>query len=103
MKLHTTIVATMYGVPTVCVHPVAKIRAFMASIGREDLVVEPTDPRLLQILEDGVPEVPMDKVDGLRDNAIGYLKALSQRIWDDFRNTSTVRQHILPETMNWAD
>jgi len=103
MKLHTTIVATMYGVPTVCVHPVAKIRAFMASIGREDLVVEPTDPRLLQILEDGVPEVPMDKVDGLRDNAIGYLKALSQRIWDDFRNTSTVRQHILPETMTWAD
>ncbi|WP_406249170.1 polysaccharide pyruvyl transferase family protein [Microbacterium sp. M] len=103
MKLHTTIVATMYGVPTVCVHPVAKIRAFMASIGREELVVEPTDPQLLKVLEDGVPDVPMEKVNQLRDQAVAYLKDLSQRIWDDYRNTSSVRQHILPETMTWAD
>ncbi|KQR49625.1 hypothetical protein ASF87_02425 [Microbacterium sp. Leaf161] len=103
MKLHTTIVATMYGVPTVSVHPVAKIRAFMATIGREDLVVEPTDPRLVQILENGVPDVPMDRVDQLRDEAIRFLKVLSQRIWDDYRNSSTVRQYVLPETMDWVD
>ncbi|MGL3151657.1 polysaccharide pyruvyl transferase family protein [Microbacterium sp. A82] len=103
MKLHTTIVATMYGVPTVCVNPVVKIRAFMAAIGREELVVEPTDPRLIKILEDGVPDVPMDKVDKLRAQAVGYLKQLSQRIWDDYRNTSAARRHILPETMVWTD
>lgn len=103
MKLHTTIVATMYGVPTVCVHPVAKTRAFMASIGREELVVEPTDPRLIKILEDGVPEVPMDKVNELRNQAVEYLKELSQRIWDDYRNKSGVRQHVLPATVTWAD
>lgn len=103
MKLHTTIVATMYGVPTVCIHPVAKTRAFMAAIGRDELVVEPTDPRLLELLESGVPDVPMDKVEQLRDQAVGYLKELSQRIWDDYRNTSAVRQHVLPATMAWAD
>lgn len=103
MKLHTTVVATMYGVPTVCVHPVAKIRAFMASIGREELVMEPTDPQLLKVLEDGVPDVPMERVSQLRDQAVAYLKDLSQRIWDDYRNMSSVRQHILPEGMTWAD
>lgn len=103
MKLHTTLVATMYGVPTVCVNPVVKARAFMASIGREELALSPTDRRLVQILEDGVPAVPMDKVESLRNEAVDYLKGLSQRIWDDYRNTSTVRQHILPETITWTD
>lgn len=103
MKLHTTLVATMYGVPTVCVNPVVKARAFMASIGREELALSPTDRRLVQILEKGVPEVPMDKVEELRAQAVDYLKELSQRIWDDYRNESAVRQHILPETIAWSD
>lgn len=103
MKLHTTLVATMYGVPTVCVNPVVKARAFMAAIGREDLAVSPTDRRLVKILEDGVPEVPMEKVEKLRNEAIDYLKGLSQRIWDDYRNVSAVRQHILPASIEWAD
>ncbi|WP_429458556.1 polysaccharide pyruvyl transferase family protein [Microbacterium sp. ZKA21] len=103
MKLHTTIVATMYGVPTVSIHPVPKTRAFMASIGREELVVEPTDPRLFTILEEGVPDVSMDKVDELRAQAVAYLKELSQRIWDDYRNASAARQHVLPATVAWVD
>lgn len=103
MKLHTTLVATMYGVPTVCIHPVVKTRAFMSAIGREHLVVAPDDRRLVQILEAGVPDVPMDNVEKLRAQAIGYLKRLSQRIWDDYRNASAVRQHILPETITWTD
>ncbi|MBW1640522.1 polysaccharide pyruvyl transferase family protein [Microbacterium resistens] len=102
MKLHTTLVATMYGVPTVCVNPVVKARAFMASIGREDLALSPTDRRLVKILEEGVPEVPMDKVEELRESATGYLKDLSQRIWDDYRNSSAVRQHLLPEAIAWS-
>lgn len=103
MKLHTTIVATLYGVPTVCIHPVTKTRAFMASIGREELVVEPNDPRLAKILDGGVPEVPMDKVGELREQAVAYLKELSQRIWDDYRNVSVARQHLLPATVAWDD
>lgn len=103
MKLHTTLVATMYGVPTVCIHPVAKTRAFMAAIGRENLVVSPTDRRLVEILEEGLPAVPMDQVEKLRNQAIDYLKALSQRIWDEYRNTSAVRRYVLPETITWAE
>ncbi|MGL3151651.1 polysaccharide pyruvyl transferase family protein [Microbacterium sp. A82] len=103
MKLHTTLVATMYGVPTVCVNPVVKARAFMAAIGREELALSPTDRRLVKILEDGVPAVPMDKVEELRNQAIERLKSLSQQIWDDYRNTSTVRSHLLPETISWSE
>lgn len=103
MKLHTTIVATMYGVPTVCLHPVTKIRAFMASIGREDLVLEPTDRRLITLLEEGVPAVPMDRVEELRLQAVASLKDLSQRIWDEHRNRSAARRQVLPETIDWSD
>lgn len=102
MKLHTTLVATMYGVPTICVNPVVKARAFMESIGRGDLAVSPTDRRLVKIIEDGVPEVPMDAVDRLREEAIGFLKSLSHRIWTDYRNESPVRQHLLEEEIAWA-
>lgn len=101
MKLHTTLVATMYGVPTVCVNPVVKARAFMASIGREELAISATDRRLVKLLEEGIPPVPMDKVKDLRSSAVDYLKQLSQRIWEDYRNASTVRQHILPESIDW--
>lgn len=101
MKLHTTLVATMYGVPTICVHPVVKTTAFMKAIGREELLVEPMDPRLWTLIVDGVPEVPMDKVEMLRADAIEHLRILSQRIWDDYRNESAVRQRLLPASPTW--
>jgi len=98
MKLHTTLVGTMYGVPTICVNPVVKARAFMRSVGREELVVGATDPRLLTLIEAGVPEVPMAKVQKLKDEASSALHALSQRIWDEFRRSSGRRGVSLPET-----
>jgi len=101
MKLHTTLVATMYGVPTICVNPVVKARAFMESIGRGDLVFEPTDERMLDTIAAGVQKVPMEEVRRLRDEAIGYLQELSQSIWDDYRAYSPVRAGLLPATMNW--
>jgi polysaccharide pyruvyl transferase WcaK-like protein len=101
MKLHTTLVATMYGVPTICVNPVSKARAFMKSIDREDLVVGPNDPRLLEIIASGVPDVPMEKVAHLRAEAIDYLKSLSQRIWQEYRDKSAVRKRLLPEMLSW--
>lgn len=103
MKLHTTLVATMYGVPTICTNPVVKARAFMRSIGREELAVAPNSERLMTIINDGVPEVPMDRVDDLRTAAIATLKSLSQRVWDDFRNQSPVRMHLLPASPTWSE
>ena len=71
MKLHTTVVATMYGVPTVNVNSVGKARAFMRSIGREELVVDPTKPAFLKLIDAGVPPVPMDQVQRLRGGRLG--------------------------------
>ncbi|MDR2208215.1 MAG: polysaccharide pyruvyl transferase family protein [Azoarcus sp.] len=96
MKLHTTVVATMYGVPTICVNPVVKARAFMRSFGREELAVASNSPKLLDMIAKGVPEVPMDKVQKLKTDASNALLALSQRIWDDFRNASPERRRLLP-------
>lgn len=101
MKLHTTLVATMYGVPTICTNPVVKAKAFMRSIGRENLAIAPNDARLLSIIEEGVPEVPMNEVEVLRTEAIQTLKSLSSRIWDDYRNQSEVRKYLLPDTPTW--
>lgn len=98
MKLHTTIVATMYGVPTICVNPVIKARAFMESIGRGDLAVDSNDERLLEIIHEGVPDVPMDAVLEIREQAIQALKSLGQRIWDEYRSASPARMHLLPKT-----
>ncbi|TDT29960.1 polysaccharide pyruvyl transferase family protein [Naumannella halotolerans] len=101
MKLHTTLVATMYGVPTISMNPVAKARAFMRSIDREDLALPANDRRVFDIIEGGVPEVPMDKVAKLRADAIDSLKSLSRKIWDDHRNQSSVRQSLLPGSPGW--
>lgn len=97
MKLHTTLVATMYGVPTVVVNPVIKARAFMESIGREGLVMHPTDRRLISLIEAGVPPVPMDQVKRLRKEASTFLQSLCQRIWNDFRNSSPNRKRLLAD------
>jgi hypothetical protein len=96
MKLHTTLVATMYRVPTVCVNPVVKARAFMRSIGLESLVLNPTDPRLFELIKAGVPSVAEDQVQRLRTDAVEGLRVLSQNIWDDFRYSSPIRSRLLP-------
>lgn len=95
MKLHTTLVATMYGVPTVAVNPVVKAKAFMRSIGREELAIHPDDERLLSLVESGVPPVPMQEVQRLREEASDYMRALSQNIWSEFRGASHVRRKLL--------
>lgn len=84
MKLHTTLVATMYGVPTVCVNPVVKAREFMKSVDRDELVIGPTDKRLIDIIARGVPAPDAAKVKALRADATDYMGKLGQRIWRDF-------------------
>ena len=98
MKLHTTLVATMYGVPTICINPSIKARAFLQSIGRPELAVVPTKSTLLELIKTGVPDVPMEKVQRLRDEAQGYMRTLSQRIWDDYRNATPARRQTLATT-----
>lgn len=96
-KLHTTIVATMYGVPTICVNPVGKAKEFMQLAGREQFVVGAMDPQLLDLIEAGVPPIPTESIQRLREGAAYALRALGQRIWENFRKSSPERLHQLSE------
>lgn len=96
MKLHTTLVATMYGVPTISANPVVKARAFMDSVGRDEFSVASNDPRLEQLVMAGVPPVPMDRVNRIRDEASAAMRDLGQRLWTDFRASSPLRRALLP-------
>lgn len=100
MKLHTTIVATMYGVPTVSVNPVVKARQFMRMVGAEDYVVAPLDPQLGTIIDAGVPAPDPDVLAKLRKDAGVALRGVGQRIWDNFRSQSSLRR-LLPEEPTW--
>ncbi|MBU2958914.1 polysaccharide pyruvyl transferase family protein [Paracoccus sp. 1_MG-2023] len=84
MKLHTTIVSAMYGVPTISVNPVVKAKEFMKSIGCEDLTVSPMNDDLMNILERGIPESPWNNVKPIKENAANYMKKLSQNIWNEY-------------------
>lgn len=95
MKLHTTLVAVMYGVPTICLNPVVKARAFMSAAGCEDLALAHNDRRLMSPIETGVPPPPPARIAQLRSEASAAMIALSQRIWDDFRNASPARMRAL--------
>lgn len=76
-KLHTTIVSVMYGVPTVCVNPVVKAKAFMASAGLSDLVFSPNDPKLLELLKQETPRAPdVSKIEKLKKDASDYMENL---------------------------
>ncbi|MCV3736648.1 polysaccharide pyruvyl transferase family protein [Rhizobium sp. TRM96647] len=96
MKLHTTLVAAMYGVPTVCVNPVVKARAFMKAIGREELAINPTDRKLLELIESDVPAPDADRIKILREEASEYMRSLSRRLWKDFLTADPTRRGILP-------
>lgn len=84
MKLHTTIVSAMYGVPTISVNPVVKAKAFMRSIGCEELTVSPMTDDLMDILKAGIPSSPWEHVQPVKEQAAAYMKRLSQNIWDEF-------------------
>lgn len=96
MKLHTTLVSVMYEVPTICLNPVVKARAFMQAAGCGDLVLAHNDRRLLSLIDEGVPPPPSAHVAKLRQDAGTAMVELGQRIWDDFRNGSDARRKALP-------
>lgn len=102
MKLHTTIVSTMYGVPTVSVNPVVKAREFMRAAGQEEFVVGPLDSRLQTLVEAGVRAPSQEVIMRLRDEAGAAIRGVGQRIWDGFRSGSSVRA-LLPLSPSWPE
>lgn len=103
MKLHTTVVGVMYGVPTVCINPAVKAREFMKSAGLERLVFSPLDRKLLELVATEVPAANPERVSQLRREASVALKELGQRIWDQFQTASPVRERMLPKSPEWPE
>ena len=69
MKFHGTVVATMYGVPSVVMMPTAKSRNFMRRIGREDLLSHYDKDALLDNLARDPEPISAESVAMLRERA----------------------------------
>ncbi|GHB41541.1 hypothetical protein GCM10007094_33740 [Pseudovibrio japonicus] len=89
MKLHTTIVATMYGVPTICMNPVFKARQFMRLVDNEQSVFAHDDRAIFDFIEAGVKPAPSDSVARVRNDAEAYMRTLGGSIWNEFRNSQS--------------
>lgn len=87
MKLHTTIVASMYGVATISMNPVVKARQFMDAIGRSDCVFSSHDDSVLDFILSGVPAADSTQISRLRGEASSYLIDLGRSIWVDANKT----------------
>lgn len=103
MKLHTTIVGAMYGVPTVCLNPAFKAREFMKAAGCEELVFNSLDRDVLDVIDAGVSAPSPEKIRQLRKEASAALQELGQRLWNDFRSSSPIRERMLPGSPPWPN
>lgn len=91
MKFHGTVVATMYGVPSIVLVPTNKNRNFMARIGRDDLVASHNSDKLLEIFGMNGPEpiAPAD-VEMLRTRSTAFMEDLRGRLLSETGRTGTV-------------
>lgn len=80
MKFHGSVVATMYGVPSMVLIPTSKNRSFMRRLGREDLLSVFDDPRLTERFSPTPPAPDAAAVAGLRTAAAALLRDLDRRI-----------------------
>lgn len=94
MKLHTTLVALMYGVPTISLNPVVKTRAFMERIGYGKFALKHDDKSIFELIEEGIPAPSEEAVNKVREEAVEAMKMLGQRIWTEFREQSVLKEFI---------
>lgn len=69
MKFHGSVVATMYGVPSVVLIPTSKNRSFMQRIGREDLVAKYDATDLIDRFQPAPAPITPEQVRMLRTGA----------------------------------
>lgn len=69
MKFHGSVVATMYGVPSVVLIPTSKNRSFMRRIGRDDLLAKFDAPDLVDRFQPAPAPITPEQVAMLREGA----------------------------------
>ncbi|MBV0894069.1 polysaccharide pyruvyl transferase family protein [Microbacterium sp. NC79] len=81
MKFHGTVVATMYGVPSIVLVPTNKNRNFMARIGRSELVASHNSDRLIEIFGmSGPAPIDPDQVAMLRARSTAFMEELRDQL-----------------------
>ncbi len=84
MKFHGTVVATMYGVPSIVLVPTNKNRAFMERIGRSELVASHHSDRLIEIFgETGPAPIDPEQVAMLRERSTAFMNRLRDELIEE--------------------
>lgn len=90
MKFHGTVVATMYGVPSIVLVPTNKNRNFMARIGRSELVARHDSDKLIEIFGLRGPEpIDPEQVAMLRTRSTAFMEHLRDQLIAEVGLTST--------------
>ncbi|MCP5156287.1 MAG: polysaccharide pyruvyl transferase family protein [Ectothiorhodospiraceae bacterium] len=80
MKFHGTVVATMYGVPSIVLSPTDKSRNFMRMIERTDLLSNLKDQHLADHFATDLPPIAESTRASLRAQATAMLRDLKSRL-----------------------
>jgi polysaccharide pyruvyl transferase WcaK-like protein len=80
MKFHGSVVAAMYGVPSIVLSPTDKNRNFMNMIDRPELLSNLSDPHLPDRFSPYLPRIPRQTRTWLRDGATGAMERLVESI-----------------------
>lgn len=88
MKFHGTVVATMYGVPSIVLVPTNKNRAFMERIGRSELVAAHHSDRLIEIFgETGPAPIDPEQVAMLRERSTAFMNRLRDQLIEEVEHS----------------
>jgi polysaccharide pyruvyl transferase WcaK-like protein len=94
MKFHGTVVATMYGTPSICMMPTPKNVRFLTNIGRRDLLSQFMKPDLHEKLAGDVPPlVDEGTIQRLRADARTGLAELADSIRKNTRGRPWGKGH----------
>lgn len=86
MKFHGSVVAAMYGIPSIVLSPTDKSRNFMRQIERPELLSNLNDQQLHEHFSPFMASIPMRTREQLRSGARASLEFLKQRLYSTCEN-----------------
>lgn len=90
MKFHGSVVATMYGIPSMVLIPTSKNRNFMRRMGRDDLLSKFDAEDLVDRFKPWPKPIDPEWVDRLRDGATEMLTRLRESILAETARSKTI-------------
>jgi polysaccharide pyruvyl transferase WcaK-like protein len=95
MKFHGTVVATMYGTPSICMMPTPKNYRLLRQIGRPELIRHFTQDDLFEMLADEPPAlIDPSTIAALREDSLAGLDELTGAIRRSAPITNRIRRRL---------